>query len=119
MTRAMSEAANGRLLDMPSEGEIKLFKEMGSLFQPIFLVLSIAHLKDNNGTKVATPYALSLMPTSTALMAQNTWALSQRRAPRRVMGKHDDVFRSPEVQTASVAADAWFAIAPAAGPAAL
>jgi hypothetical protein len=64
VTGAMIEAANGQLTDNPSEGEIRLFKEKGTLFQPIFLVLSIAHLKDGNGAGVATPYALSLMPTS-------------------------------------------------------
>jgi hypothetical protein len=63
VTRAMAKAANGRMYDVPCEAEIKLFKEKGTLFQPIFLVLSIAHLKDDNGTD-AMPYALSLMPTS-------------------------------------------------------
>jgi hypothetical protein len=57
VTGAMLKAANGQLRDMPSEGEIKLFQEKGTLFQPVFLVLSIAHLKDVNGTSVATPYA--------------------------------------------------------------
>lgn len=64
VTREMATTANGVLGDMPSEGEIKLFKEKGTLFQPVFLVLSIAHLRDVHGAAVATPYALSLMPTS-------------------------------------------------------
>ena len=64
VTGEMAKAANGVLGDMPSEGEIKLFKKKGTLFQPVFLVLSIAHLKEEDGTPVATPYALSLMPTS-------------------------------------------------------
>jgi hypothetical protein len=64
VTGAMAKAANGELHDMPSEGEIKLFKENGTLFQPVFLVLNIAHLKEVNGTPIATPYSLSLMPTS-------------------------------------------------------
>jgi hypothetical protein len=46
----MAKAANGRMYDVPCEAEIKLFKEKGTLFQPIFLVLSIAHLKDDNGS---------------------------------------------------------------------
>jgi hypothetical protein len=64
VTGEMAKAANGELRDMPSEGEIKLFKEKGTLFQPIFLVLSVALMKEADGTPVATPYALSLMPTS-------------------------------------------------------
>jgi hypothetical protein len=64
VTSAMAKAANGQLTDLPSEGEIKLFKERGTLFQPVFLVLSIAHLKDGGTSDIATPYALSLMPTS-------------------------------------------------------
>lgn len=64
VTGEMARVANGDLHDMPSDGEIKLFKEMGTLFQPIFLVVSIAYLREVNGTPVATPYALSLMPTS-------------------------------------------------------
>jgi hypothetical protein len=62
VTGEMAKAANGKLYDMPSEGEIALFKEMGTLFQPILLVLNIAHLKEADD--IATPYALSLMPTS-------------------------------------------------------
>jgi len=64
ITREMAKAANGELHDMPSESEIKLFKKNGTLFQPIFLVLSIAHLTEVDGTPVGTPYALCLMPTS-------------------------------------------------------
>jgi hypothetical protein len=64
VTGAMAKAANGQLTDVPSEGEIKIFKEKGTLFQWVFLVLSIAHLKDGDTNDVATPYALSLMPAS-------------------------------------------------------
>lgn len=64
VTTEMATAANGALYDVPTEGGIKLFKEKKTLFQPIFLVLSIAHLGKVNGVPVATPYALSLMPTS-------------------------------------------------------
>ncbi|WP_146618921.1 hypothetical protein [Rhodoplanes elegans] len=60
----MAEAANGELRDMPSEGEIELFKEKATLFQAVFLVVSIARLDEVDGTPVATPYALSLMPAS-------------------------------------------------------
>lgn len=64
VTAEMGKAAKGELRDMPSPGEIELFKSKGTMFQPVFLVLSIAHLAEVNGTPVATPYALSLMPTS-------------------------------------------------------
>lgn len=64
VTGEMAEVADGELHDIPSKGEIKLFKEKGTLFQSIFVVLSIAHLYEVNGTPVATPYALSLMPAS-------------------------------------------------------
>jgi hypothetical protein len=64
VTGEMARAANGELNDTPSDGEIALFKNKGTLFQPVFLVLNIAHLKEVKGTPVATPYALSLMPTS-------------------------------------------------------
>ena len=62
--REMAKVASGELRDIPSEGEIALFKAKGTLFQPIFVILSIAELKKIGGTLVATPYALSLLPTS-------------------------------------------------------
>jgi hypothetical protein len=64
VTAEMCKAVNGVLRDIPSEEEIKLFNEKETLFQPIFLVLSIANLREEDGVPVATPYALSLMPTS-------------------------------------------------------
>lgn len=64
MTGEMAKAAHGQLRDMPSNGEIELFKEKGSVFQMISLVLNIAHLKEGDGTPVAIPYSLSLMPAS-------------------------------------------------------
>jgi hypothetical protein len=64
VTGEMITAAGGELRDMPSDGEIRLFRGKGTLFQPVFLVLSIAHLKEEDGKSTAIPYALSLMPTS-------------------------------------------------------
>ena len=64
VTTEMAKVANGEMRDTLSEGEIKLFKEKGTLFQPVFLVLSLAHLKIVDGASRATPYSLSLMPTS-------------------------------------------------------
>lgn len=62
--REMAKAASRELRDIPSEGEIALFKAKRTLFQPIFVVLSIAELKEIGGTLVAAPNALSLLPTS-------------------------------------------------------
>lgn len=64
VTGEMAKVADDRLRDMPSNGEIELFKEKGTVFQMISLVLNIAHLKEGDGTPVATPYSLSLMPAS-------------------------------------------------------
>jgi hypothetical protein len=64
ITGEMAKAANGKLYDTPSDGEVKLFQKIGTVFQPIFVVLNIAHLRDADDAVVAMPYALSLMPTS-------------------------------------------------------
>jgi hypothetical protein len=64
VTREMTKAAGGILHDVPSEGEIELFREKGVVFQMISLVLNVAHLKEVDGVTVATPYSLSMMPAS-------------------------------------------------------
>jgi hypothetical protein len=40
VTKAMSEAAGGTLHDKPSDGEVELFRERGTNFQLISIVLS-------------------------------------------------------------------------------
>lgn len=64
VTREMTKAAGGILHDMPSAGEIELFREKGGVFQMISLVLNVAHLKEVDGVTVAIPYSLSMMPAS-------------------------------------------------------
>jgi hypothetical protein len=64
VTGAMAKAANGTLRDMPSEGEIELFRKAEMRFQPIFLVVNIAHLKTEGESLMAFPYALTLIPAS-------------------------------------------------------
>ena len=64
VTGTMSKAANGHLRDIPSEGEIELFRKADTQFQPIFVVMSIAHLKTEGEAITAAPYALTLIPAS-------------------------------------------------------
>jgi hypothetical protein len=64
VTRAMTKAANGILRDIPSEGEIELFRKAKTRFQPIFVVMNIAHLETEGEPPIAFPYALTLIPTS-------------------------------------------------------
>lgn len=64
ITGAMAKAAAGELRDMPGAAEVDLFKATATRFQPVFLVISIAHLRQVAGTPVAIPYALSLVPAS-------------------------------------------------------
>jgi len=64
VTRAMMKAANGVLHDMLSQGEIELFRQAETRFQPIFVVMNIAHLKIKGETPIAFPYALTLIPAS-------------------------------------------------------
>ena len=52
----MTKAANGVLHDVPSVGEIELFRKTETRFQGIFVVMNIAHLKMEGGT---TPLILA------------------------------------------------------------
>src|SRR5262249_46979758 len=63
-TSEMTKAANGVLRDMPSEGEIERFRRAETRFQPIFVVMNIAHLKTDAEPPTAFPYALTLIPAS-------------------------------------------------------
>jgi hypothetical protein len=64
VTGAMMSAANNQLKDMPSEAEIKLFREAGVPFQLVSVVLSIAHMDKQDGVLHGIPYALTLVPAS-------------------------------------------------------
>lgn len=63
-TGAMVKAAGGALHDMPSEGEIELFRKAETRFQAIVVVMNIAHLKVDGEVSTAFPYALTLLPGS-------------------------------------------------------
>src|SRR3979411_1377514 len=54
----------GNLLDMPSEAEVAMFKEAGTEFQLISVIVGLAHLGMRDGVALAMPYALSLIPAS-------------------------------------------------------
>jgi hypothetical protein len=64
VTGAMFKAANGTLRDMPSEGEIELFRKAETRFQPVFVVMNIANLQTENDVLTAFPYALTLIPAA-------------------------------------------------------
>ena len=64
VTGAMVKASDGVLRDIPSKGEIELFRKAETQFQPIFVVVNIAHLKTEGETYTAFPYALTLIPAS-------------------------------------------------------
>src|SRR5258706_2839798 len=64
VTGAMVTAATGGLQDIPSEGEVAMFKEIGTEFQMISVIVSLAHLGMRDGVAVSGPYSLSLIPTS-------------------------------------------------------
>lgn len=64
VTSAMAEAAGGALSDRPSAGEVELFRERGTRFQLISVVISLATIAVRSGIAHGTPYALSLIPAS-------------------------------------------------------
>lgn len=64
ITGAMAAAAGGALRDKPSSGEIELHRTLGTRFQSIYVVLSVAAFRDKDGTLIGAPYAVSLIPAS-------------------------------------------------------
>jgi hypothetical protein len=64
VTGAMFKAAQGDLHDVPSPGEIELFRKAETRFQAIFVVMNIAHLQTAVEPPTAFPYALTLVPAS-------------------------------------------------------
>ena len=64
LTHSMAAAAGGSVYDQPSDGEIALFRERGTKFQMISVVLScVAAGKDNNRQTIR-PFAVTLIPAS-------------------------------------------------------
>jgi hypothetical protein len=64
ITGAMADAARGLLSDEPTLRELALFRERGTRFQIVFVVVSVATFIDCDGVPHGVPYALSLMPAS-------------------------------------------------------
>src|SRR5690349_16251392 len=64
ITGAMANAAKGVLSDKPTPGELALFRERGTRFQLVFVVVSVAKFVDVDGVPHGIPYALSLMPAT-------------------------------------------------------
>jgi hypothetical protein len=64
VTGAMIKAANNQLTDIPCEAEVKLFREAGTVFQMVSVVLSLAHMSRQDGVLHGIPYALTLVPGS-------------------------------------------------------
>lgn len=64
ITGAMADAAGGMLSDTPTAGELALFRQRGTRFQLVFVVVSIAKFVDIDGVPHGIPYALSLMPAT-------------------------------------------------------
>jgi hypothetical protein len=64
ITGAMATAAGGLLSDTPTAGELALFRERGTSFQLVFVVVSVAKFIDIDGIPHGIPYALSLVPAT-------------------------------------------------------
>jgi hypothetical protein len=64
ITKAMAEAAGGELNDKLSDGEIALFKQRGTQFQMISIVLSVVVVGESDGALNVKPFAVTLIPGS-------------------------------------------------------
>lgn len=64
LTDAMFKAASGTLHDIPSEGETALFRERGTTFQLVSVVLSCVAAGAADGGLRLRPFALTLIPAS-------------------------------------------------------
>lgn len=62
ITKSMAEAAGSILHDKPSKGEIELFRERGTSFQLISVVLNCVPAGDANGVLQVRPFAMTLIP---------------------------------------------------------
>jgi hypothetical protein len=63
-TKEMVEAAGGELQDKPSEGEIKLFKDRGTKFQLVSVVVSLVAAGEIDGVSQFKPFAVTLIPAA-------------------------------------------------------
>jgi hypothetical protein len=64
VTREMMEAAGGTLHDKPCEGEVALFRERGTQFQLVSVVLSVVAAGEADGVLQVRPFAVTLIPAS-------------------------------------------------------
>lgn len=64
VTKAMAQAAGGVIHDKPSDGEIELFKQRGTQFQMISVVLSVVAAGMSDGALNVRPFAVTLIPGS-------------------------------------------------------
>ncbi|WP_050421667.1 hypothetical protein [Bradyrhizobium tropiciagri] len=72
ITKAMTEAAGGRLHDKPSEGEVELFQKRGTNFQLISIVLSCVPAGMVDDVLQVRPFAMTLIPASKRDKVQET-----------------------------------------------
>jgi Protein of unknown function (DUF559) len=72
ITKAMSEAAGGTLHDKPSDGEVELFRNRGTNFQLISIVLSCVPAGEVDGVLQVRPFAMTLIPASKRDKVQET-----------------------------------------------
>ncbi len=63
-TMAMFDAAGGTVTDVPSAGEVELFRKRGTQFQMISVVASLIAVGDDGGRLRTAPFALTLIPAS-------------------------------------------------------
>lgn len=64
ITKAMAEAAGGGIHDKPSEGEVELFRNRGTKFQLVSVVLSVVPAGEKAGVLQVRPFAVTLIPGS-------------------------------------------------------
>ncbi len=64
ITKAMAEAAGGKMWDKPCEGEVELFRKRGTNFQLVSVVLSCLVAGEADGAQQVRPFAVTLIPAS-------------------------------------------------------
>jgi hypothetical protein len=63
-TKAMFEAAGGTITDVPTDGEVELFRARGTRFQMLSVIASLIAVGEHDGNLLTTPFALTLLPAS-------------------------------------------------------
>lgn len=64
ITKAMAEAAGGKMFDKPSEREIELFRKRDTKFQLVSVVLSVVAAGELDGVLQVRPFMITLIPAS-------------------------------------------------------